>query len=80
MELYKRYVDVILLHRKTGEIVPLYIVWADGRRYRVDKIRTVEKRASEVGGGGIRYTCMIQGKERNLFLEKDRWFIESTRA
>lgn len=77
MELYKRYVDVVLYQKRTGEISPLYVCWEDGRRYRVDKIYSVERRASQVGGCGIRYDCLIQGGRRYLFHEKDKWFIES---
>ncbi|MBQ9047173.1 MAG: hypothetical protein IJ120_04650 [Solobacterium sp.] len=77
MELYKRYVDVVLMQKKTGRIVPLYLFWEDGRKYKIDKVISAERRASPVGGCGIRYACMIQGERRNLYLEKDKWFIES---
>jgi hypothetical protein len=77
MELYKRYVDVIVMHQKSGHILPLYLCWEGGRRYKIDRILSTERRSSPVGGCGIRYACMIQGQHRNLYLEKDRWFIES---
>lgn len=78
MDLYKRYVDVILMQKKTGEMLPMYVCWDNGKKYKIDRILNAEKRASPVGGCGIRYACMIQGKRRHLYLEKDRWFIEST--
>ena len=31
----------------------------------------------KAGGAGIRYTCMILGKERFLFLEENRWFVDT---
>jgi hypothetical protein len=77
MQLYKRYVDVISVQKKDGRVIPLYICWDNGRKYHIDKILSTERRASQVGGCGIRYVCRIQGSERNLFLEKNRWFIES---
>ena len=77
MNLYKKYIDVELLQKKDGEIVPQFLLWTDGKRYPIDKVISKERRASPVGGCGMRYTCLIQGKRRNLFLEKDRWFIES---
>lgn len=77
MELFKRYVDVVLVQRKSGESQPLYLYWEDGKKYKIDKVISVERRASEVGGCGVRYACMIEGRRRNLFLEKNRWFIES---
>lgn len=78
MELYKRYVDVILKQTKYGKIQPMYVCWENGRNYQIDKILSEEQRASQVGGCGMRYVCMICGQRRNLFLEKNRWFIEST--
>ena len=30
---------------------------------------------ADVGGVGDRYTCMIQGKERELWFEDGRWFV-----
>ena len=77
MELYKRYVEVILRQERSGKIIPMYICWENGKQYKIDKVLRAERRASAVGGCGMRYTCMIEGKQRNLFLEKDKWFIES---
>ena len=79
MQLYKRYVDVVLRQRKDGRIRPLYICWDDGRKYRIDRILSIDRRASRVGGCGIRYVCMVEGVQRSLYLEKDKWFVESHR-
>jgi hypothetical protein len=38
-----------------------------------------ERRTSQVGGVGKRYVIEISGQRRNLFLEKDRWFLEVNR-
>lgn len=77
MEIYKRYVDVILMQKRSGDITPLYVVWENGQKYRIDKVLSRERRSSQVGGCGMRYVCLIQGNRRNLYLEKDKWFIES---
>ena len=77
MQLYKKYVDVVVMQRKTGELRPLYLCWNDGREYKIDKVLSHSRKESCVGGCGIRYVCIIQGRCRNLFLEKDRWFLES---
>ena len=79
MERYKRYIDVELLQQKDGNIIPLSLVWNDGKKYSIDKVICKEKRISSVGGCGMRFTCLIQGKMRYLYLEKDKWFIESYR-
>lgn len=77
MRLYKRYIEVIAQHKKSGEIIPIYICWDNGKKYKIDKIFDKQRRASEVGGCGMRYSCMIQGEQRYIFYEKDKWFIES---
>lgn len=77
MEYYKRYVDVIVKQTKNGNIVPLYVCWENGKNYQIDKIVSRERRASQVGGCGLRFVCLIRGQRRNLYLEKNRWFIES---
>jgi len=77
MKKYKRYVDVISLQNKYGKITPMYIVWDDGNKYEIDKIKSVAMRASQVGGCGICYSCVIGGHLRDLFYEKNRWFVES---
>ncbi len=77
MELYKRYVDVVTLMKKDGSMLPVLLVWDNGIKYSIDRIVEVRKAASQVGGCGILYKCKIEGKERNLFFERNRWFIES---
>ncbi len=76
--MYKRYIDVVALINQYGEIKPLIIVF-DHQKYPIDKILDIKQAHSQVGGSGIRYRCRIQNQERNLFLEKNRWFIESTK-
>ena len=46
-----------------------------GQVYKIDKIKDICRRAADVGGVGDRYTCMIQGKERELWFEDGRWFV-----
>lgn len=78
IEYYKRYIDVVAHIDKYGEIRPLIIIF-EHEKYQIDKILEIKKAHSQVGGSGIRYRCRIQNQERNLFLEKNRWFIESTK-
>lgn len=77
--LYKRYVDVVVLVKKDSEMIPLKLVWDNGISYEIDKVLSVERRASVVGGGGERYEIRICGQRRYLFYEKNRWFIESVK-
>lgn len=83
---HKIYVSVFALFSEDGSIKPLEVIWEDGRRFEVQKITDVRRAASLKGGGsGIRYTCLIEGKERYLFLEDimpttiigAKWFVEA---
>lgn len=64
---------------KEGGIRPVEIVWNDGRRYTVDKVKFIERAPARTGGVGVkRYTVIINGLEKYLYFEKDneRWFVE----
>ena len=59
----KVYVDVDVHFCKDGRLIPKAIIWEDGRRYEIDKVTQVAKRASmKAGGCGIRYTCIRDSK------------------
>lgn len=71
----KRYVVVDVRFSAEGRLRPLQIIFDKGQVYQIDKIKDVSRRAADVGGVGDRYTCMIQGKERELWFEDGRWFV-----
>ena len=74
----KVYVDVITKFDKDGTIMPLEVMWEDGRKYEIDRIIDVRPAASlKAGGNGIRYTCRILGQQTYIFLEENRWFVEA---
>ncbi len=73
----KYYVDMIVRICRDGRKVPMYVIW-DNHAYKIDKIRSVRETYSKAGGCGVRYECIVFGKIRYIFLERnDRWFIES---
>lgn len=73
----KSYVSVNLDVDEEGSICPRFIRWRNGRIFRIDELRYKCRATSQkVGGGGIRYTVLIQGKEAYLFHEGDKWFVE----
>ena len=74
--MFKRYVDVLEIRKKDGSLVPLRILW-NNDEYVIEKILRREHRISQTGSAGICYRVLIQGQYRNLYLEKDKWFIES---
>ncbi len=74
----KRYVEVIARFDEDGAILPLAIVWEDGRRFEVDEILDRRRAASlKVGGTGVRYLVRIGGAETYLYYEEPRWFVEA---
>lgn len=73
----RKNVTVLARMLVSGNIVPLEIVWDDGRIFKIDKILDKRKTASTKGGGaGIRYTIRIGDKEKYLFLDEYIWFVE----
>ena len=82
---YKEYVTVSALMKRDGRMLPAAVHWADGRVYRIDKVREITQApALRAGGRGDRFTVMIDGRERALFYERSpgktgdigRWFVE----
>ena len=49
-----------------------------GHVYEIQKVTDVRRAASlKAGGSGIRYTCIVDGKESHLFYEDNNmWFME----
>lgn len=73
----KIFVEVTARFHPNGSIQPLDIRWQDGRRFEVDRVLEVRRAAAlKAGGCGLRFLCRILGRERYLFLEKGRWFVE----
>lgn len=73
----KIYVDVILFYKKVGGMIPLFVVWEDGRRFKIEKVIKIDRAAVQSGGLAKRYTCIIKGQQKNLYLGNDnKWFFE----
>jgi hypothetical protein len=73
----KTFVRVTAEHDESGQVRPLVLTWADGRKYEIDKITDVRQAPSLKGGGlGVRYTCRIYGKEIYLYCDEGKWFVE----
>ena len=73
----RKNVTVIARMLESGSIVPMELIWDDGRCFKIDKILDKRKTSSTKGGGsGIRYTIRINGQEKYLFLDDNIWFVE----
>ena len=74
----KVYVEVTAAFSPDGTIIPLSITWQDGTVYEIDRVLDIRRAAAlKAGGCGLRYTCRIHGQQTYLFLDEDRWFVES---
>ena len=77
MAFRKTYVEVTARIDVDGRLTPLEIVWRDGRIFAIDRVHEAIRRASQrVGGTGIRYLVSVNGREKYLFYEGPRWFVE----
>ena len=77
----KAYVSVNVDIDEEGSLHPRFIRWEGGLIFQIDQVLYKCRAASKkVGGGGIRYTVMIRGKESYLFHEGDKWFVVAKEA
>ena len=78
MENCKVYVSVTAVFTKDGKLVPKSFVWKNGHVYDIQKVTDVCRAASlRAGGAGLRYTCIVDGRESHLFYEENNlWFVE----
>lgn len=78
-KIHKEYVHVSADFTPDGRLRPTCVTWADGRKFMIDKVKDIRRAASlKAGGAGIRFTCMILGKECYLFYEENyKWFVEA---
>jgi hypothetical protein len=66
----KAYVQVVARFSADGRVVPVSIIWEDGQEYKIDRVTDIRPAASiKAGGIGMRYTCVVQGRQTYLFRE-----------
>ena len=78
MESSKVYVDVNATFSKDGRLIPKSFIWTDGHVYEIQRVKNVCRAASlKAGGVGMRYTCVVDGRESHLYYEDNNmWFLE----
>ena len=73
----RKYVEVVADFSEDGRVTPLVIVWDDGRRFPIDRVVDGRWAANmKLGGRGYRYTVMVGGRERLLWRDENRWYVE----
>ncbi len=74
----KIFVKVRADHLLDGSTRPLMIRSEDGPAMRIDRVTDVREAPSlKAGGQGVRYTCLIEGRQVYLFFDDPYWFIEA---
>ena len=74
----KAYVSGNLDVDQEGVFYPRFFRWENGLIFQIDHILyKCRAAAKNVGGGGIRYTVQIRGRESYLFQEGSKWFVEA---
>jgi len=74
----KEYVTVNVNIDEEGVIHPRFILWNNGVIYPIERvIHKCRASSSKVGGGGIRYTVLVSGRESFLYQEGSKWFVEA---
>lgn len=77
MKFKKVYVVMNVQVQPDGSIRPMSMVWEDGTIYEIDRVLHIVPAASlKVSGCGTRYTVIIEGKQRDVFDEGGKWFVE----
>ena len=78
MQSRKVYVRVTAEFDESGNIIPVNIIWEDGRKFTIDRVTDIRRAyAKKVGGTAIRYTVHINSRITFLFCDDGKWFVES---
>lgn len=74
----KRFIKVIASFDSDGNMTPKLIIWDEKRQFSVDKITDIRYTDSPQNqNAGIRFTCIIHGKQKYLYFEQSRWFVKT---
>ncbi len=79
MRYEKVYVGIKARFLSEGGMRPTELIWRDGRKYSIDKVKFIERAPARSGGVLVkRYTVVMDGLEKYLFYDKEneRWFVE----
>ena len=69
-------IDVVVKYYQDGRFIPLYLLWDDDTKYKIDRITAIQEGASlKYGLQGKRFTCLIQNQYRFLFYNGRPWSV-----
>ena len=73
----KQYVRAVAELGADGHVVPLYIIWPDGRRFDIEKVvDTGFSSSPKPGCSGVRYSVVISGQTKVLWRDGRGFFVE----
>ncbi|MBR3357322.1 MAG: hypothetical protein IKG46_05765 [Solobacterium sp.] len=75
MERRKKYIDLIVQIDRDGNMTPKEILWEDGRRFIVQKVLDKRHAITSAGGAAVCFTCILAGRRRDIYREKERWYV-----
>ena len=74
------FVGVNLDVTRSGLACPRAVIWRESAgkdiQYKIERLKQVRRMQGKDNGYGFRYTVIIHGKEKYLFEEKGKWFVE----
>lgn len=74
----RKYIDVVVLNKTTGEIKPLFIIH-QGVKYKITHSICKGTRPSAIGWFGVQYIIKLENNKEALIYYDDlrkSWFIE----
>ena len=69
-------VRVLLMCNEKGQMTPLYIIWEDGEKYKIEEVLDIKPR----GVNSITYKVKIKGRERELYYDRNVWLVTKKRC
>ena len=80
MSYEKVYVGMVLYTDIDGNTKPIELEWTNGTKYTISKVidRRIAPPAHVGSSPTVRYTVLVQGREKVIYYEKfsKRWFVE----
>ena len=71
----KKYIRITVVVDKDGTMTPKEILWEDGRVFPIRRVLDRKHVITAAGGAAVCYVCLIGKKRKELYREKDRWYI-----
>ncbi len=73
----RRNICVIAKMLENNMVMPITIIWSKTEKFKIDKVLDIRKDIkTKSNTGAIRYTCLIKGKKKYLWLDDYTWFVE----